>query len=242
MYVTFVTINQENEMNEIIQKLKNNQLFDGLEQDEIKKIFICCKAKVQKYENNQAVFLKDDIIKNIGIVLEGEFNLVSQKYNGSRVIVTNLVTNDLFGEALIFSTAKTSPYDLISSGESKALFIPKVFFIEMCPNSCNFHKKLINNMLAILSDKIIMLNSKMKILNAETIKSKISVYLLSIYNKTNKLSFDIPMKRQELSEFLNVTRPSLSREISSMQNDKIIEINRSRVKILDLGRLYELSE
>ena len=229
-------------MDAIIQKIKENQLFNGLNLEEINKVITCSNALIQKFEDNQMIFEKDDIIKNIGIVLEGEFNLVSQKFNGSRVIVTTLTFNDLFGEALIFSTAKTSPYDLISSGESKALFIPKDFFIDMCPNSCDFHKKLIDNMLSILSDKIIMLNNKMKILNAETIKSKLAVYFLSIYKKTNKLSFEMPMKRQELSEFLNVTRPSLSRELSNMQDDNIIEVYRSSVKILDLERLYELSE
>lgn len=229
-------------MDVLIQKIKENQLFKGLELEEIKKVLMCSKAVIQKFEDNQMIFEKDDIIKNIGIVLEGELNLISQKFNGSRVIVTTLTLNDLFGEALIFSTAKTSPYDLISSGESKALFIPRNFFIDMCPNSCNFHKKLIDNMLSILSDKIIMLNNKMKILNAETIKSKLAVYFLSIYKKTNKLSFEMPMKRQELSEFLNVTRPSLSRELSNMQDDNIIDVYRSSVKILDLEKLYELSE
>jgi CRP-like cAMP-binding protein len=229
-------------MDETIKKIRKNQLFNKLDSIEIEKIFMCSKANIQKYDDNQAIFEKDDVINNVGIVLEGELNLVSQKYNGGRVIVTTLVENDLFGEALIFSTARTSPYDLISSGESKVLFIPKSFFINMCPNACNFHKVLINNMLAILSDKIIMLNSKMKILNAETIKSKMAVYLLSLYKKTNKLSFDLPMKRQELSEFLNVTRPSLSRELSSMQMDNIINVYRSSITILDLERLYELSE
>jgi len=97
-------------------------------------------------------------------------------------------------------------------------------------------------MLSILSDKIVMLNNKMKILNAQTLKSKIAVYLLSIYKRTNKLTFDMPMKRQELSEFLGITRPSLSREFSNMQHDGIIDLYRSSVKILDLDRLYELSE
>lgn len=229
-------------MDEIIKKIKGNQLFNGLDLEEIKKILMCSKAVIKKHADKQTLFEKDDIIKNIGIILEGELNLVSQKFNGSRVIVTTLKCNDLFGEALIFSTAKTSPYDIISSGESRVLYFPKSFFINICPNSCDFHKKLINNMLAILSNKIIMLNNKMKILNAETIKSKISVYILSIYKKTNKLTFDMPMKRQELSEFLNITRPSLSRELSNMQGDNIIEIYRSSIKILDLEKLYELSE
>jgi CRP-like cAMP-binding protein len=97
-------------------------------------------------------------------------------------------------------------------------------------------------MLTILSDKIIMLNNKMHILNSDSIKEKIAVYLISIHNKTKALTFEMPMKRQELSEFLNVTRPSLSREFSNMQNDNIIEVDRSTVKILDLEKLYELSE
>lgn len=229
-------------MEKNIEKIYDNQLFNGLETDEIKQIFSCSKAKIEIFEDGQTVFLKDDVIRNLGIVLEGEFNLISQKYNGTRVIVTTLEENDLFGEALIFSTAKLSPYDLVSSGQSKALFIPKSFLNTVCPEACNFHNKLISNMLGILSDKITMLNNKMKILNAETIKSKISIYLLSIYNKTNKLTFDMPLKRQELSEFLGVTRPSLSREFSNMQKDGIIDVYRSSVKILDLEKLYELTE
>lgn len=229
-------------MEKIIEKIKDNRLFRGLSHEDVKKIFTCCKAKIQKYENNQFVFEKGDVINNVGIVLDGEFNLVSQKFNGTRVIVTTLTFNDMFGEAMIFSSANTSPYDLVSQGTSMALFIPKSFFINVCPNSCDFHKILISNMLSILSDKIVMLNSKMRILNAESIKSKIAIYLLSIYKKTNKLTFDMNMKRQEMSEFLNVTRPSLSRELSNMQSDSIIEVYRTSVKILNLEKLYELSE
>lgn len=229
-------------MEKIIEKIKNNTLFVGLNNEDIQKIFTCCKAKIQKYKNGQFVFEKGDTINSVGIVLEGEFNLVSQKFSGARVIVTTLSFNDMFGEAMIFSSSNASPYDLESQGESMALFIPKSFFINVCPNSCDFHKILISNMLSILSDKIVMLNNKMRILNAESIRAKIAIYLLSIYKKTNRLTFDMNMKRQELSEFLNVTRPSLSRELSNMQQENIIEVYRSSVKILDLESLYELSE
>lgn len=229
-------------MENFIKKIKNNILFKDMTEDDIKTIFSCCNAVVQSYEDNQLVFEKDSIVKNLGIVIDGELNLIAQKYNGTRVIITTLLLNDFFGEALIFSSEKRAPYDLVSVGNSMVIFIPYSFFFQTCTEACEFHSKLINNMLTILSDKITMLNNKMQILNAETIKGKISVYLLSIYKKINKMVFDIPMKRQEMAEFLNVTRPSLSRELSNMQSDNIIEIYRSTVKILDLERLYELSD
>ncbi|MGD9568862.1 MAG: Crp/Fnr family transcriptional regulator [Sedimentibacter sp.] len=229
-------------MDEIIKVIKNNQLFDNINEEEIKHILKCGNTLVAEYKDNQTVFQKDDTIKKMGIVLEGQFNIVSQKYNGTRVIVTALEQNDLFGEALAFSSIKESPYDLVSSGNSKALIIPYNIFFNMCQELCSFHNTLISNMLTIMSDKIVMLNNKMNILNAETLKGRIAVYLLALHKKTNSIIFDMPMKRQELADFLNVKRPSLSRELSNMQHDKIIDVYRSTVKIIDLERLKELAD
>jgi len=235
-------LKQEEPMNEIIEVVKENQLFDKIKENDIVKILKCSNASVESFKDNQVVFEKNDTVKKMGIVISGEFNLVSQKYNGTRVIITTLEKNDLFGEALIFSSVKRSPYDLVSSGDSKALIIPYNIFINMCVEVCDFHKQLISNMLTILSDKIVMLNNKMSILNAETLKGRIAVYLLSLHRKTKTLTFNMPMKRQELAEFLNVTRPSLSREISNMQKDNIIEVYRSSVKIINLDKLKDLAD
>ncbi|MEA5093741.1 MAG: Crp/Fnr family transcriptional regulator [Sedimentibacter saalensis] len=229
-------------MEDIIKLIKDNQLFENINENEISAILKCSKATVESYQENQIVFEKEDTIQKMGIVLEGEFNLVSQKYSGTRVIVTSLEKGDLFGEALIFSSIKKSPYDLVSSGNSKVLLIPYGIFVNMCQEVCNFHKQLISNMLTILSDKIVMLNNKMTILNAETLKGRIALYLLSINKKTKTMTFNMPMNRQELAEFLNVTRPSLSRELSNMQKDGLIEIYRSSVKIKDIERLKELAD
>jgi len=229
-------------MHEIINKIKQNQLFDNINEDEINHILKCGNAFVAEFKDNQTVFRRDDTIKKLGIVLDGQFNLVSQKYNGTRVIVTSLEQNDLFGEALAFSSIKESPYDLVSSGNSKALIIPYSIFFNMCQEVCSFHNTLINNMLTIMSDKIVMLNNKMHILNAETLKGRIAVYLLTLQKKTKSMIFDMPMKRQELADFLNVKRPSLSRELSNMQHDNIIDVYRSTIKIIDLERLKELAD
>ena len=229
-------------MEHIIKEIKDNPLFDNMNEDEIMAVLKCCDATVESFTDNKILFEKDHKVNKLGIVIEGALNLVSQKYNGTRVIVTTLEKNDLFGEALIYASAAKSPYDLISSGDSKALFIPHRIFSGMCSQGCSYHNQLIKNMLTILSDKIVMLNNKMSILNAETLKGRIAVYLLSLQKRTNTMIFDMPMNRQELAEFLNVKRPSLSRELSNMQKDGIIEVYRSSVKILNMAKLSELAE
>jgi len=229
-------------MEQIIKEVKNNPLFDNMSEEEIKTVLNCSDATVERFTDNQILIEKSDRVKRLGIVIEGELNLVSQKYNGNRVIVTTLEKNDLFGEALIYASASCSPYDLVSSGKSMVLLIPHRIFSNMCSQNCSHHKQLIINMLTILSDKIVMLNNKMNILHADTLKGRIAVYLLSLQKKANTMIFDMPMKRQELAEFLNVKRPSLSRELSNMQRDNIIEVYRSSVKILDIDALRELAD
>lgn len=229
-------------MEEAISIIKNNILFEGMNDLEIKKLLKCANCQIISYEQGQTVFVKDDLINRMGIVLSGEFNLVAQKYNGTRAIITTLENNDIFGEALIFASDKKAPYDLVSFSNSKAILIPYSIFFSMCHELCSFHERLILNLLTILSDKIVMLNNKMNILNADTLRNRIAVYLINVHKKTNTLTFNIPMKRQELADFLNVSRPSLSREMSFMQKDKIIDMYRSSIKILDLDRLYELAE
>ena len=229
-------------MEGIIKQIKNNPLFNNMNEDEIKLVLQCGNATFNSFKDNQILFEKDQKVKKLGIVIEGVLNLVSQKYNGNRVIVTTLEKNDLFGEALIYASGGSSPYDLVSSGKSKALLIPYKIFSNMCSNNCSCHAQLIKNMLTILSDKIIMLNNKMSILNAETLKGRIAVYLLSLQKNSNAMIFNLPMNRQELAEFLNVKRPSLSRELSNMQKGNIIEVYRSSVKILDMDKLRELAD
>lgn len=229
-------------MEHIINEIKHNHLFDNMSEDEIKAVLQCGNATIESFTDNQVLFEKDHKVNKIGIVIEGTLNLVSQKYNGNRVIVTSLEKGDFFGEALIYASYGLSPYDLISSSNSKVLLIPYRIFSNMCSNGCSYHNQLINNMLTILSDKIVMLNNKMSILNAETLKGRIAVYLLSLQKKSKTMIFNLPMNRQELAEFLNVKRPSLSRELSNMQKDNIIEVYRSSVKITNIEKLRELAD
>jgi len=229
-------------MEHIVKEIMNNPLFNNMKEDEIVSVLKCGFATVENYTDNQLIFEKDQRVSKLGIVIEGVLNLVSQKYNGNRVIVTSLEKNDLFGEALIYASEGTSPYDLVSSGRSKVLLMPYRIFSGMCHKNCSYHNQLIKNMLNILSDKIVMLNKKMNILNAESLRGRIAVYLLSLQKISKRMVFDMPMNRQELADFLNVTRPSLSRELSNMQKEGIIEVYRSSVKILDMDRLRELAD
>jgi DNA-binding transcriptional regulator LsrR (DeoR family) len=82
-----------------------------------------------------------------------------------------------------------------------------------------------------------MLNKQVEYLTIKSIRGKISTFLIEQYNTFGSLTFVLPMNRKEFAEFLNVSRPSLSREMSRMRDEGIIDFHMSAVKIIDLDRL-----
>ena len=64
-----------------------------------------------------------------------------------------------------------------------------------------------------------------------------------IYDKfliQNSLNVDLGMNRNEMAEYLNVSRPSMSREMIRMREEGIIEFWKGKITIKDLDRLEKI--
>ncbi|NWJ46786.1 MAG: winged helix-turn-helix domain-containing protein [Chloroflexi bacterium] len=57
----------------------------------------------------------------------------------------------------------------------------------------------------------------------KSIKGKISKYLLELQRRSGICTFMLPLKRGELADFLNVSRPTLSREFCKLRDEGIID-------------------
>jgi CRP-like cAMP-binding protein len=123
---------------------------------------------------------------------------------------------------------------VIAQDDSSLLFLPPDKILETCYNVCASHSILIMNMLKILSNRALMLNKKIEYLSAKSIRSKVSNYLLDISRVNGGIIFKIPMKRHELADYLNMPRPSFSREMGLMRDEGIIEFDGSLIKIKNI--------
>jgi CRP-like cAMP-binding protein len=117
------------------------------------------------------------------------------------------------------------------------MFMPSERIVGLCPTGCVGHKTLLNNMLRIVSNKAMSLNEKIEYLSVRSIREKISKYLIAQYKQQKSTSLFLNMNRNEMADFLNVTRPSLSREMSYMKEEGLIDFHRSSVKILNLEKI-----
>ena len=57
-------------------------------------------------------------------------------------------------------------------------------------------------------------------------------YLLRVSREQQSRTITIPMNRNEMAEYLNIERSALSRELSCMKRDGLIDYHNNRFQIL----------
>ena len=229
-------------MDKLVNDLKLCILFKGLTTHELKNLITNINYSIA--DNNKdcvesstnIVALEGDICNSLGIVIQGEIEVQKHYASGKIVTLAKLNKGKIFGEAIAFSETNIYPATIVSNNGSIILYISKKDVISMCSS----YPIVLNNFMQLLSSKILLLNRKIKELSFETLRQKISNYLLSQYEIQKNLDLILPMSRKNLAEHLGVQRPSLSREFVNMKNDGLIDFSKNLVEIKNLEGIEDI--
>ena len=92
--------------------------------------------------------------------------------------------------------------------------------------------KILVNVMASQRQLFISISEHLMCLSQKTIRDKIMRFLKICSESTRSYTFDIPMSREQLAEFLAVDRASLSRSLSGLKSEGIIDFNKNHFTIL----------
>lgn len=218
-------------MRRFIGILKKCILFRGIEEDEILSMLSCLDARVVDARMGEYIFSEGEAAKYVGIVLTGEAQIVRNDFFGNRTIVAAIMPGELFGESFACAEVEELPVSVAASENSEIMLIDCKRIITTCSSSCRFHNMIIHNLLQVLANKNLAFNKKIEITSKRTTRDKLMTYLLSQAKIHGSSSFEIPFDRQELADYLGVERSAMSKEISKMKDDGLIECERSWFKV-----------
>lgn len=225
---------------EWLKILSECELFSNLHPDELSLVLECLKPKLKHYEKDELIALSGESFTGLAIVLSGEIVISKENSAGNRVILAVLEPGEIFGEMAAFSGSNVWPATVVSRTGSLVMYLSIENLMGLCEAACLSHRQITLNILRIISHKAIMLNRKVEYLSIKSLRGKISAYLLEQCKMKGNPTFNIPMKRNELADFLNVSRPSLSREMCRLRDEGIIDFHRESIKIRDTETLKRL--
>lgn len=217
-------------------------LFTGISSESLEHILTCFDISPQTLPADSYVFFQQDQVNFIYIILTGSIEIIKETFSGSRHIIAMLGPSHLFGEGIVCTKHRLSPVSVRTKETTTLLKFPYQKIMTPCQNICGFHSTLIFNMMLLLGEKNYGLNQKIEILMLKGMKEKIATYLLSERQKHGRDNFDIPMNRNELADYLNVSRPSMSRELSKMQALGLLSYHKNHFNLLDVDELVECVE
>lgn len=217
--------------------LAGSLLFSDIDREDIGKMLVCLCPKEESFIKGEFIARAGQPMKGLGLLVEGSLSVVKENVSGNRIIMNILKPGDLFGEMAVFSNKRIWPASITALTGSTVLFIPPGKIVDRCSNACEFHKQLTLNMLKILSEKAMQLNRKVEYMSIRGMREKLCTFFWELYREQGSLLIHLPMKRNEMADFLNISRPSMSREMGRMRDEGLIDFHMSTVKILDPGKL-----
>ncbi|MGL4361713.1 MAG: Crp/Fnr family transcriptional regulator [Cellulosilyticaceae bacterium] len=217
--------------------LNDCNLFNSINTSDIPHLLNCLNPSLKQLSTGDILFSLGDSIDNIGVVLDGSLEIIKENISGSRTILSFLSPPQLFAEGIVCTSHRLSPITVRARSNSTVLLIPYHQVIHSCGTSCHFHSQLIHNMLRILGDKNYYLNTKLDLLLLKGIQEKLITYLLQESKRQNSNSFKITPNRTELADFLNISRPSMCRELATLKQEQLLDYYQSSFKLLDIPSL-----
>ena len=101
-----------------------------------------------------------------------------------------------------------------------------------CANVCPRHVRLVRNLLTLCSEKNLQLSRRVLHTSPKSIRKRLLSYFSECIKRTGSYEFDIPYNRQQLADYLNVERSALSRELSYMKRDGIIDYHKNTFRLI----------
>lgn len=205
-------------------------LFTKIPMDKYQNVLCCLQSKVKKFEKGETIFDYHEPVKAAGIVLVGKVNTSLLNKTGAAHNIREFGPGELFAESFACVSMEKSNVKVTAIQKSTVLFLTFSELFSESTAGCPYAAQVSLNILYEASKKNIFLSKKVEILTQKKIRDKIILYLCTVKFVDN--GTDLPFNRQGLADYLGVERSALSRELSAMKKEGLIEYNKSRVTIL----------
>ena len=208
-------------------------LFKGLTPDKIAKCLTEADFKIKEYKKNEIVFFRGDILKKIIIIVKGAARGEMQKFNGDTIVINQMKAGEVLASAFLFGKNNVFPVDLIALENSEFLFLDKEKYLDLIQSD----KRLLLNFIREISNKSQYLSKRIWFnFTHKTIEEKVLSYI-----KENAQDDKIKLlpSISALAKKFEVSRPALSREISSLCKRKILKKIENNVYIINFSNFFQ---
>lgn len=201
--------------------------------EEIEKIKCTIEHKVKRFKKGELIAAQGDLISHLYMLSKGKVKTEIISDSGLAISVEEIVAPYPLAAAFIFADDNRFPVEVTAMENCEVILISKSA-VEMQMAKC---PGFLRGFMAFTANRVQFLSERLKIFSQKGIKAKIAYYILQ-HDKNG--TFELGKSIVSLAEYFGVERPSLSRAISEMIKDGIIEYENGKGRVLKYNDIKEL--
>ena len=216
--------------------LEKSVLFSGIPAKELREALEAVPHHIRSYDRAEIVFHQMEEANRIGLLLEGSVQAHKPFPNGSQVNVSVRRPGEVIGAAAAFSKGQKYPCDIAALEPSTILMFRKEDVLLLLQKDV----RIMNHFMSELATAAYMLQQRLELLSYSGIAQKAAFYLLMQQRRTGSAVIPVPDSISKWAMSMNVSRPSLHRELKKLEGRGCIHCNAHTIEILDVAGLQSV--
>ncbi len=200
---------------------------------EIESMLGCLGAKYDDFDKSECILRVGDAPESVGLLLSGSVLVVQEDYWGNRNIRARIAAGQVFAEAFACVPGAVMDVSVVADEPSRVLWLNVGRVLHTCPTACAHHSRMIRNLLADLAANNLRANEKLTHISRRSTREKLLSYLSAEARRRGQAAFSIPFNRQQLADYLSVERSAMSAELSRMQREGLLTVEKNRFSLKD---------
>jgi len=211
-----------------------NLFFEHVGKEDMKSV--CSKNTQIAFNKGELISKEGDEIKNFTYLKSGLVKLF--RSDGEKEQIIHIAKPFDYVSILSLFSQNNYQYSVSALEDSVTCNLEIGFVKDMASNNSLFAMSLMRRMSEI-SDKIILEMLDVRKLN---LKGRVAYMLLYFANEIFKSnSFDLPVSRKEIAEYISMSTENVIRTLSEFRKDNIIKIFGKTIEIIDTEGLERIS-
>ena len=214
-----------------MENISKNALFQNVSAESIEKMIPCFAMKKRSFSEKDIIPTSEGTKEYVCLLLEGAVSVSRISIDGSLDLLEYLEDSGVFGDAFAFAN-REDEFITVCEKDCSVLYIEKSHITKRCSNACQHHTQVVENMLQLMSNKVVHLTEKVDILSHRSIRGKLMSYFRIQSTKQNNLTFELPFSLLKLANYLCIDRSAMMRELKKMKEEEMIELDGRMVTLL----------
>lgn len=206
----------------------------GLGSDSLTAIAGIATEKI--FEKGQFLMQEGEKSDGFFLVLEGRVRVYKSSSAGKEKVLLIAETGMTFGEDALFGEGKFLEM-AVALERTRVLLIPRKEFLSLLEKNSELSFQLMES----LSMWIKRLSSSVENVVFLSARDKTARFLLDLANKSHSANVELPGKKKEIADQLGLAPETFSRALHDFTEQNVIQMERRKIKILDIEFLEELS-